>query len=255
MQDVEDGLCRRDGHGPVPARQHRRRRARDSDMINAAIDAADQMRDLSIRTGASTETLSKWAYAARQTGTDIEGLSRGLKLPSKNATEALDPKSQQAGLFKALGVSPATHCPIWRSWSPRSPTRSKAARWPAEAAVAMELFGKSGSDPGQFLDQGSKGLDEFGDKAERLGIVISSQTADAADKFKDDLDDLKSASMGLAMQVAGELLPVLDDIIEMGAGVHRRRHERERDRRRSRGHLGRSRCRRRRDRASDRDHR
>lgn len=184
------------------------------DMINAAIDAADQMRDLSIRTGASTETLSKWAYAARQTGTDIEGLSRGLKLLSKNATEALDPKSQQAGLFKALGVSRDALSDLEKLVPAVADAFKKLPDGPQKAAVAMELFGKSGSDLVEFLDQGSKGLDEFGDKAERLGIVISSQTADAADKFKDDLDDLKSASMGLAMQVAGELLPVLDDIVK-----------------------------------------
>lgn len=59
-----------------------------------AIDAADEMRDLSIRLGTSTETLSAFGYAASQTGTDIETLGRGMKLLAKNAADALNPTSE-----------------------------------------------------------------------------------------------------------------------------------------------------------------
>jgi TP901 family phage tail tape measure protein len=70
-----------------------------------AIDQADAIRDLSIRIGTSTETLSAYGYAATQTGTDIESLGRGLKILAKNVAAGLDSTSAQAGLFKQLGIT------------------------------------------------------------------------------------------------------------------------------------------------------
>ena len=62
----------------------------------AAIDQADAMRDLSIRVGVSTEVLSAYGYAAKQTGTDMDALSKGMKILAKNAADALNPTSAQA---------------------------------------------------------------------------------------------------------------------------------------------------------------
>lgn len=76
------------------------------------------------------------------------------------------------------------------------------------------MFGKSGLDLTEFLNQGSEGLDEFTRKAEELGIVIDSKTAAAADEFKDGLGDLKAAVGGLGLDIARELLPALNDTVK-----------------------------------------
>jgi len=182
--------------------------------LKSAIDRADELRDASIRLGVGVDVLSKWSYAAKQTGTDVEGLNKGLKLLAKNASEALDPKSDKAKLFNALGISKDDLTDLTTLVPKVADAFRQLPDGPQKAAVAMELFGKSGADLIEFLNQGSDGLKTFGDRAKELGIVISQDTANAADEFNDKLDDLKSAFTGLATQVASELLPKLTQIVD-----------------------------------------
>jgi len=182
--------------------------------LKSAIDRADELRDASIRLGVGVDVLSKWSYAAKQTGTDIDGLNKGLKLLAKNASEALDPKSDKAKLFDALGISKDDLTDLTTLVPKVADAFRQLPDGPQKAAVAMELFGKSGADLIEFLNQGSKGLDDFGDKAAKLGVVISQDTANAADEFNDKLDDLKTAFTGISTQVASELLPQLTKIVD-----------------------------------------
>lgn len=183
-----------------------------------AIDNADQIRDLSIRLGASTETLSAWGYAASQTGTDMEALSKGLKILAKNAADAINPTSEQAKVFDALGISVTDAAGNLKSLDQLVPQIADKFRQledgTTKAALAQALFGKSGLDLTEFLNQGGQGLEEFTAKARALGIVVDSQTAAAADDFNDTLGDLKAQVSGLGLGIARELLPSLKDCLE-----------------------------------------
>lgn len=79
-----------------------------------------------------------------------------------------------------------------------------------KAALAQELFGKGGLEMIEFLNLGSEGLDEMAAKARELGIVISEETAAAADQFNDKLADLRATADGLALELAAGLLPSLN---------------------------------------------
>lgn len=186
--------------------------------VGQAINRADEMRDLSIRTGVATEALSAYAYAAKQTGTDIDGLARGLKLLAKNAAEALDPKSEQFGLFKALGVEVKDASGNLKNLEDLLPDIADKFQsledGTLKAAIAQKLFGKSGVDLIEFLNQGSAGLADFAEKAQSLGIIIGSNTAAAADEFNDKLADLKEIANGFANQLAADLLPRLIELID-----------------------------------------
>lgn len=186
--------------------------------VGQAIDRADEMRDLSIRTGIATEKLSEYAYAAKQTGTDIDGLGRGLKILAKNAAEAADATSGKGKLFEALGINVKDAQGNLKQLDALLPEVADKFRaledGTTKAALAQELFGKSGLDLIEFLNQGSDGLDTAAEKARALGIIISSETAEAADKFNDRLGDLRAASEGFALQLAAKLLPQLIELVD-----------------------------------------
>lgn len=186
--------------------------------VGKSIDNADAMRDLSIRIGVGTEKLSEYAYAAKQTGTDIDGLARGLKILSKNAAEAADETSAKGKLFEALGIDVID--PITKSLKSLDQLLPEIANkfknledGTTKAALAQELFGKSGLELIEFLNQGGQGLDEMGEKARRLGIVISEDTAAAADEFNDRLADLRAQGAGFANEVTAQLLPALNQTV------------------------------------------
>lgn len=183
-----------------------------------AVNFADELNDMSQKTGVSAEVLSAWGYAAKQSGSDIEALSAALPKFSKNIDAAADEGSRQANLFKTLGISVKDAQGNLRSVEqllPEVADRFKALdNETTETALAMELFGKSGADLKQFLENGSSGLKELTERAKELGVVVGQDTVNAADSFNDKLSDLKAIALGFGLDIAAKLLPALNDTVD-----------------------------------------
>ncbi|MBE2260636.1 MAG: phage tail tape measure protein, partial [Rhodobacteraceae bacterium] len=84
----------------------------------------------------------------------------------------------------------------------------------AKAALAQAIFGRSGADLIPLLNAGSQGLKEMGDEASRLGVVISTETAQAAERFNDQMTRVNAALGSIAKQTAADLLPVLNELAD-----------------------------------------
>jgi len=184
--------------------------------VKSAIDYADQLNDMNQRLGVSAEALSGWAYAAKQSGTDIDALGVGLKKLAKNMAEALDPKSQQAGLFEALGVSVKDAEGRLRDVEDVLPEIASKFKdldnATQESALAMDLFGKSGTDLLEFLNQGADGIADLRKEAEEYGQVLSGETLRSADQFNDNLQKMQGALNGAWNEIAKGMLPQLVDM-------------------------------------------
>lgn len=186
--------------------------------LSNAVNRMDELKDASIRLGIGIETLSAYDFAARQTGTSIESLGTGFKTLSKSMAEALNPDSGKARVFEALGIQVKDATGNLRQFEEIIPEIANQFRLledgTTKAALAQELFGKSGLELIEFLNQGGDGITKLTDRARELGLVIDQETADKADQFKDSLDELKGAAEGLASQVAAELLPNLIALVD-----------------------------------------
>lgn len=186
--------------------------------VKNAIDFADKLNDINIRLGISAEALSGWAFAAQQTGTDIDGLGVGLRRLAKNMAEAQDATSSQGRVFAALGVNVKDAQGNLRRMEdvlPDIASKFKSIQNETlKAALAQEVFGKSGADLIEFLNQGADGLEGMRDRARELGVELSQDTLTSADKFKDTLSEMKSAAQGLFTQLAQALLPEMTKLAE-----------------------------------------
>ncbi|MEX0180013.1 MULTISPECIES: hypothetical protein [unclassified Stenotrophomonas] len=184
--------------------------------LSNAINAADRIDELSARFSISTETLSGWGYAAKMTGSDLEGLVGIIPKFTKNIADASKAGSEADKTFKALGISVKDQAGNLRSFEdllPEVQTRfAGISNETTKTALAMQLFGKSGSEFLEFLSLGADGMRTMEERARTLGIVIDSDTAGAAAEFNDRLDDLRAATQGWFTQLAGELLPTLTDL-------------------------------------------
>jgi phage-related protein len=78
-----------------------------------------------------------------------------------------------------------------------------------QAALAMELFGRSGTQLLPMLQQGEAGIEALIAEARRLGIVMSEEDAKAAAEFTDAMNRLSSVFKGIATQVASVITPIL----------------------------------------------
>lgn len=185
--------------------------------VRAAIDRADKLNDFTQRLGVSAEQMSGWGYAAKQTGTDIDALGVGFKKLQAAMTDGLDAKSEKGRLFAALGVSVTDASGKMKKLEQIVPEIADKFSGLTDDAlktkIAIDLFGKSGTDLMEFLSSGSGGLKDMTDRAKELGIVIDQETASAADNFNDKLTDLHAITQGWAQEVASALLPSLNALV------------------------------------------
>lgn len=183
--------------------------------VKGAIDQADRLDELSARLDISTEKLSGWGYAAKLSGTDLEGLASAIPKLSKKIAEAADESSGAGKLFAAMGVKVKDAAGNLRDVEdvlPEIMDRFKGLKNDTlEQALAMEVFGKSGAEMLEFLNLGSQGLRTMEEDLLSLGGVIDSKTAAEAARFNDELDRLKVTGSALSMQLASELLPYMID--------------------------------------------
>jgi hypothetical protein len=183
-----------------------------------AVNKADKLNEFSVRLGISTEQLSAWGYAAEQSGTDLESLTGALGKFSKTVAAAADSGSRQSELFAALGISIKDASGNLRDVEELLPEVADAFKSldndTTETALAMELFGRSGAELIEFLENGSDGLSKLGAEAESVAAIISDETAKAADDFNDELAKLRATVNGLFSQLAQELLPELTKLVK-----------------------------------------
>jgi hypothetical protein len=184
--------------------------------IKKAIDAADEMGKMSEKFGVPVEQLSRLKYAAELNEVSFETLGKGLKNFGIITQEALaKPSGDAAQKLKVLGIS----LDDIRTKSPEELFK-KAADGTTRLSdgfgklnAVSDVFGKRlGVDLIPLLNKGSKGIAEAGEEAEKLGIVISTKTALAADKFNDEMQAIGKFAPGVFQRVAATALPALTAI-------------------------------------------
>ncbi len=183
-------------------------------MVKQAADYGDALRDASIRTGVTVQSMAGLKIAAEQSGASFDDLQTGLKKLAVNADMATTSGSAQQKMFQALGITVKdAHTGAMRPMADIlgdvadhfKNTTDKTN----ETGEAVKLFGKNGAGLIEFLELGKAGLQEFQDKAQRLGLVIGNDVANQADQFKDTLNDLHDAELGMSIVIGNELLPKL----------------------------------------------
>lgn len=186
-------------------------------MVKAAADYGDTMNDISQRTGVGVDVLSGLKLAADKSGTSVDGLAIGIKGLSVNMVEANSGSKEASALFKALGVSVAdANGNLKPSGDLLFEIADRFAAMEdgtAKTTLAVKLFGKSGMELIPMLNMGAKGLEENRAEAERLGLVLDKKAAAAADNFNDQLESLKGAVMGMAVQIGQTLMPAIQSIV------------------------------------------
>jgi ribosomal protein L12E/L44/L45/RPP1/RPP2 len=187
-------------------------------IFKSAIDKADELGKLSQKVGITVESLSALKHAAELSDVSIEQLQTGLQQLAKHAQEAQTGAGEAADTFRALGIA------VKDASGNLKPTEELllviAERFvrmedgAGKTALAMRLFGRSGAELIPLLNQGRTGIEALRKEAERLGIIISTDTAKAAEQFNDDLKRLTSSSDAFKIKLAEDVLPALNLVVK-----------------------------------------
>ncbi len=169
---------------------------------DAALRYAGSLKEVAETLGLTTRDLQTFRYAAGQVGVSQEDLETGIQKLTISMGRSVAGSQQQIKAFKALGISVeqlkrSDGGDIFRRMADKLQTVSDRSQ---RAAVEVALLGKSGAKLDNLLSGAEGKLSELSDAAERLGIVLSDDQIQNADRTADRIDALKTV---LEARIAG----------------------------------------------------
>lgn len=190
-------------------------------MIKATMSATEYgvaVDKMSKQTGISAEAVSRLGYAAQQEHASMEGLSTGIKKLARTMSDAKDGGAAGAEAFAKLGLSAVDANGGLKKTDDmllEIADKFKVMTDDTEkAALAQELFGRSGMELIPFLEMGRSGIEELGKEADELGITLDATSAGAFKRFDDKLTKLKGSFKGAGIIIGEQLIEPLGKLAD-----------------------------------------
>jgi hypothetical protein len=175
-------------------------------------DYADNAAEAASSVGMGTNELIRYKYAADDVGTGADTLQNSIAKMQLTLEKAR--KDGGGNVFKLLNLDA-------RKLSRQAPEKPLEAVTEAfsryngkipKAALAMQLFGKSGAKMVNFLSLGKKGLEEYGAEAEAFGLTLDKDLIEEGDKFGRTQLRVSAAFQGMKNNLARGFLPALNEL-------------------------------------------
>jgi hypothetical protein len=177
----------------------------------AALDYAGSLGEVAQQLGVTTRELQVFRFAVQQNGGTVEQADQALGKFAIAISKALAGSKQATAAFGAMGVSlndlqNKSKTEVLGQIADQMKATGGAS---ANAAAGVAIFGRGFQKIIPVLDQGSAGFNELAAAADELGIVLSEEQIQNADKTADKLDALMTV---LKAKIAGEVADNTDSI-------------------------------------------
>lgn len=179
-----------------------------SRMVFSVSASADQIDELSQRTGVGTTALQELAHAASFSGLDVQTLAQSMGILQRNIAAAARGSTEARRAFKGIQLKDAAGN-LRSADAVMGDLAEKFSRMPdgtEKAAIAMQAFGRGGGQMIPLLNAGREGLAGMRKEAHDLGLVLDESTIKKGAQMDDEWTRLKGAVRGVRNAIAGPLL-------------------------------------------------
>ena len=187
-------------------------------MVKNTVETGDKIDKLSQKLGLSRAGFQELDFILTQNGANIDSLQSGMKTLTNSMNGVLNGNKSAIQLFRSLGVSV-------KDASGKVKTQEQVLKecisalqklpdGAQKAALANQLFGRSGSELMPLLNNSAKSVEELEKRYKELGLGLSDDAVNAAVKFKDTQDQLARSFQALGMQLGSEVLPVIQEVAD-----------------------------------------
>ena len=180
-------------------------------LLKNTIDTADAFGKLQVRTGIAANKLEAFANAGKLADVSQSDLENGLRKLAQTQNEAAEGVKTYSEAYAKLGVSVQSADgklkPSDQLLGEIADKFKDLPNGPEKAAIAMDIFGRSGSKLITLLNGGSEAL-------ERFNYEVSDNFAQNAEYFNDQIAILQIQFDGFRKQLVDALLPALNAILE-----------------------------------------
>jgi len=174
----------------------------------------DEVAKMSKRTGVSIASLSELSYVATQSGSSFATLENAFRKMQRSIYDAGRGLSTQTDALRDLGLTYAQLAILSpeQQFKAMAQAISQVPDATRKAAIAMSLFGRTGTNLLPMFAKGAKGITDLQTKARALGLTITDEAAKAAEDFTDDMDTLWRVIKMSAFEVGSTLAPAIADL-------------------------------------------
>lgn len=179
---------------------------------------ADELSDMSKKTGLSVEKLQEYRYVAEKAGTSLETMTGAQTKLVNTMNSARKGTGEQAEAFKKLGVSVTDSSGKLRKaddvFLEAIDRLGKMEDGTERDSIAMKIFGKSAQELNPLIAAGSKGIEEYTRRAHELGIVVSDEAVGSLSDVADGVKDVTFQFTALKSDIAADFAPVAKDVLD-----------------------------------------
>lgn len=163
--------------------------------------------------GIGIAALQELRFAADLAGVSTGNFDNAIRFLARNLGDAANNTGEAKEAFKELGISIKDDNGTLRKAEDVLMDISEAFRVldddTKKVTLAMDIFGRSGTDMINLLNQGKTAISVQRKEAQSLGIVLSEVAARDSEKFIDAQTRLKAAFTGVRNIIGVDLLPVI----------------------------------------------
>lgn len=186
-------------------------------LTKAAANLGDELAKASQRAGVSVETLSALKLQAELSDASFEQLTNAFKFLNKGLGELQLGSSKGGKALQTLGIGIeavskdliSTEDVFFKVVEGLGKIENQGIK----TKLILDIFGKSGAQLIPLLNDLAVSGDNFREVAQRLGLVMSAETAKASEDFNDGLTLLKASMQGLGNTIGQALIPAFTDLI------------------------------------------
>lgn len=184
--------------------------------VKATADKGTELIHLRDTMGMTVEEIEVLEFAASQMNLEFRMVENGIRDMTRQTEDWIQAGEDSTGTLNELGIAlgdledatPHERFEMFADAIARVDDHNR------RAALSVEIFGsKAGVEMLPLLQQGSAGLEEFGDVMEEAGIGMGTDGAEAAEEFGDQLDILWRQVEQVWLEIGQALIPTLQEVI------------------------------------------
>jgi hypothetical protein len=184
------------------------------DSVKNSAAFADEMLEMSVKTGVSTKTLQEFNAVQELLDVDLNTFTSSLTRATKSIASGADGYTKLVVATKdASGNFRSTEEVFWDSIDALGGISNAVER----DSIAMELFGKSAQDLNPLITKGSEGFRELANQANAAGAVMSDQMLENLSSLQDSFDTWNMSIGGVSNSLGALFAPALKEITSKAA--------------------------------------
>ena len=192
--------------------------------VSAAKDTAaygDEVDKTAQKLGLSNKAYQEWDYVMKICGTEMSSMTTGLKTLTNKLDDAKNGSEDAQNMFSRLGISMEDITTMSREdlFNKTIAGLQTMADSTDRAALANDLFGKSGQNLAPLFNMTAEETDALIKKANELGMVMTDEGVKNSARFKDSLTTLQGTMTGVKNTIMTQFMPGLSNIAEGFAEV------------------------------------